>query len=199
VDRNELVARVRSQIRRKRFTSRLRDSVNASIELAVTDALTGLHNRRYLDNHMAALFDESAMRARPMSVLILDIDRFKLINDTHGHDAGDEVLREFAARVKANTRIVDIVARFGGEEIVVAVPDTALDGASAIAERIRERIEAEPFPVHRGTRQIRLTVSIGVASRRAGDPSCMDMLKRADEALYQAKDSGRNRVVAAAA
>ena len=199
VDRNELVARVRSQVRRKRFTARLRDSVNASMELAVTDPLTGLHNRRYLDNHMAALFDESAMRARPMSVLILDIDRFKLINDTHGHDAGDEVLREFATRVKANTRIVDIVARFGGEEIVVAVPDTALEGASAIAERIRERIEAEPFPVHRGTRQIQLTVSIGVASRRAGDPSCMEMLKRADEALYRAKDRGRNCVVSAAA
>jgi two-component system cell cycle response regulator len=199
VDRNELVARVRTQVRRKRFGERLRESVQASMELAVTDALTGLHNRRYLDSHLAALFDEASLRGRQLAVLVLDVDRFKSVNDTWGHDAGDEVLREFAARIRANTRGIDVVARFGGEEIVVVMPDTALDGGQLVAERIRERVECEPFSIHRGTRTLTITVSIGVSSRQAGDQSASEVLKRADAALYRAKTDGRNRVVAAAA
>jgi two-component system cell cycle response regulator len=199
VDRNELVARVRTQVRRKRFGERLRESVQASLELAVTDALTGLHNRRYLDSHIAALFADSVARGRQLSMLLLDIDRFKSINDTYGHDAGDEVLREFALRVRAHTRGIDVVARFGGEEIVVLVPDTPLDGARNVAERIREQVETVPFPIHGGARRIAVTVSIGVAARQPGDGSGADILKRADLALYRAKDEGRNRVVAAAA
>jgi two-component system cell cycle response regulator len=199
VDRSELVARVRTQVRRKRFSEKLRDSVQASMELAVTDSLTGLHNRRYLDSHMTTMFDESALRARSLSVLVLDIDKFKGINDTYGHDAGDEVLREFANRVKANTRSFDVVARFGGEEVVVIVPDTHLQGAMAIAERIREEVEAKPFMIQNGRKAIHVTVSIGVAGRRAGDPSAQEMLKRADMALYQAKQEGRNRVIPEAA
>ncbi|HZB38963.1 MAG TPA: diguanylate cyclase, partial [Beijerinckiaceae bacterium] len=168
-------------------------------ELAVTDPLTGLHNRRYLDNHFAALFDEAAARGRQVSVLLLDIDRFKAINDSYGHDAGDEVLREFAKRVRAHTRGIDLLARYGGEEIVVAVPDTALEGAEAVAERIRERIEATVFPIHRGTRAVPVTVSIGVAARQLEDRAAGEMLKRADLALYRAKQEGRNKVIAAAA
>ncbi len=199
VDRNELVARVRTQVRRNRFATRLRDSVHASMEMAVTDALTGLHNRRYLDSHIPALFDQSVLRARPLSVLVLDIDKFKTINDTWGHDAGDEVLKEFAARVKSQTRAIDLVSRTGGEEIVVVVPETAGEGAYAIAERIRQRIEQEPFAIHRGAKRIGVTVSIGVASRVAGEETASALLKRADTALYVAKEQGRNRVVAAAA
>jgi two-component system cell cycle response regulator len=199
VDRNELVARVRTQVRRKRFGEKLRESVQASLELAVTDALTGLHNRRYLDSHIAALFADAVARGRQLSMLLLDIDRFKSINDTHGHDAGDEVLREFALRVRAHTRGIDVVARFGGEEVVVLVPDTPLDGARAVAERIREQVEAVPFPIHGGARRVTVTVSIGVAARQPGDTSGVDILKRADLALYRAKEEGRNRVVVAAA
>jgi two-component system cell cycle response regulator len=199
VDRNELVARVRTQIRRKRFAEKLRESVQSSLELAVTDSLTGLHNRRYLDSHLAAMFNEAVLRGRQVSVLLLDIDRFKLINDTYGHDAGDEVLREFATRVRAHTRGIDVVARFGGEEIVVLVPDTPLDGAGAVAERIRERVENVPFPIRRGAQKVSVTVSIGVAARQVGDGSGNEILKRADLALYQAKQEGRNRVVATAA
>lgn len=199
IDRNEMVARVRTLVRRKRFAERLRDSVHASMEMAVVDPLTGLHNRRYLDSHLAALFDEATIRARPLSVLVLDIDRFKAINDTHGHDAGDEVLKDFAQRVKSCTRGIDVVARFGGEEVVVVVPDTMLEGAAAIGERIRAKVECEPFPIHRGTRAVSVTVSIGVAARQAGDPSAQDMMKRADVALYRAKQTGRNRVISDAA
>jgi two-component system cell cycle response regulator len=198
VDRNELVARVRTQVRRKRFADRLRDSVHASMELAVTDPLTGLHNRRYLDTHLLALFDEAALRARQLSILVLDIDRFKAINDAYGHAAGDEVLKEFAARIRANARAIDVVSRIGGEEVVVVVPDTPLDGAQAVAERIRQRVEAEPFLVQ-GMKRIKVTVSIGVAARQAGDMTAGEVLKRADDALYRAKQGGRNKVVAAAA
>lgn len=199
VDRNELVARVRTQVRRKRFSERLRDSVHASMELAVIDPLTKLHNRRYLDTHLAALFEESALRGLSISVLLLDIDHFKSINDSHGHDAGDEVLREFASRVRALTRGIDVVARFGGEEIVVLMPDTQLEGAHAVAERIRERIGTVPFPIHRGMRAVNVTVSIGVAARKVDDATADALLKRADLALYRAKGEGRDRVVAAAA
>jgi two-component system cell cycle response regulator len=199
VDRNELVARVRTQVKRKRFAERLRDSLHASMELAVTDPLTKLHNRRYLDTHLVALFEESALQGLPVSVLLLDIDRFKSINDSYGHDAGDEVLREFAGRVRALTRGIDVVARFGGEEIVVLMPDTQLEGAHAVAERIRQQIGAVPFSIHRGTRAIHVTVSIGVAARKAEDTAADALLKRADLALYRAKGEGRDRVVATAA
>lgn len=199
VDRNELVARVRTQVRRRRFSEVLRGAVNASMELAITDGLTGLHNRRYLDSHLGALFEESKLRQRPVSALILDIDRFKTINDTYGHDAGDEVLRAFAERIRTHTRGIDIVARYGGEEIVIILPDADVEGAHLIAERIRERIEATPFLIQRETRNVTVTVSIGVSARRAGDTSAADMLKRADVALYRAKDFGRNRVEAEAA
>ncbi|NEU13726.1 PleD family two-component system response regulator [Methylobacterium sp. BTF04] len=199
VDRNELVARVRTQVRRRRFSDTLRGAVQASMELAITDGLTGLHNRRYLDSHLGALFDEAALRNRPVAALMLDIDRFKTINDTYGHEAGDEVLRAFAERIRTHTRGIDIVARYGGEEIVIILPDAEADGAYTIAERIRERIEATPFSIQRDTRTVTVTVSIGVAWRRAEDAGAADMLKRADLALYRAKSSGRNRVEAAAA
>jgi two-component system, cell cycle response regulator len=199
VDRNELLARVRTQVRRKRFSQRLRESVQASMELAVTDGLTGLYNRRYLDNQLAAMFDDSVRRGRHLSVLVLDIDKFKPINDTYGHDAGDEVLREFATRIRSQTRGIDVVARYGGEEIVVVVPDTDLDVAQIVAERIRECVENEAFGIHQATRSVKVTVSIGVASRLPGDTLASAVLKRADVALYRAKELGRNQVVAAAA
>ncbi|MCJ2074970.1 PleD family two-component system response regulator [Methylobacterium sp. E-016] len=199
IDRNELVARVRTQIRRKRFSEVLRSAVQASMEMAVTDGLTGLHNRRYLDNHLAGLFSDPRLRERQVAGLILDIDHFKAINDTHGHEAGDEVLRTFADRVRLHTRTIDIVARYGGEEVVIILPDAGLAEAHAIAERIRERIEGMPFSIHRDTRSVPVTVSIGVATRQPEDVGPGEMLKRADLALYRAKALGRNRVEAQAA
>jgi two-component system, cell cycle response regulator len=199
IDRNELVARVKTQVRRKRFSEKLRESLQSSMEMAVTDTLTGLHNRRYLDSHFSALFDEALERGRHLSVLVLDIDRFKSVNDGFGHDAGDEVLKEFASRIRAHTRGIDVVARFGGEEVVVVVPETPLEGGRAVAERIRARVEATPFIIHRGQRSLPVTVSIGVAAREAGDATALDVLRRADAALYTAKREGRNRVVATAA
>lgn len=199
IDRNELLARVRTQVRRKRFTERLRDSVQSSMEMAVMDQLTGLHNRRFMDSRMTAMFNESALRARSLSMLVLDVDHFKSVNDSWGHDAGDEVLREFADRIRACTRGIDLVARMGGEEVVVVLPDTTADAAFAVAERIRERVESTGFAIQSSARSIAVTVSIGVACRRAGDASPAEMMKRADDALYRAKAAGRNRVMLAAA
>ncbi|MGN6095289.1 MAG: PleD family two-component system response regulator [Bosea sp. (in: a-proteobacteria)] len=197
IDRNELLARVRTQIRRKRFTDRLRDSLQSSMEMAVLDQLTGLHNRRFMDTRLVAMLDESALRARALSVLVLDVDHFKAVNDSWGHDAGDEVLKEFADRVRACTRGIDLVARMGGEEVVVVLPDTGPKAAYAVAERIREKVENTPFAIYANSRDITVTVSIGVASRKAGDASSADIMKRADDALYRAKAGGRNRVIAA--
>jgi two-component system cell cycle response regulator len=197
VDRNELLARVRTQVRRKRFTERLRESVQSSMEMAVMDQLTGLHNRRYMDTRLSAMFDESALRARSLALLVLDVDHFKVVNDSWGHEAGDEVLREFADRVRACTRGIDLVARMGGEEVVVVLPDTALEAAYAVAERIRLHVDSTRFSILKNSQMIPITVSIGVASRRAGDESPADMMKRADDALYRAKAAGRNRVIAA--
>jgi two-component system cell cycle response regulator len=199
IDRNELAARVRTQIKRKRYADRLRDNVQLSLELAVTDTLTGLHNRRYFETHAAAALEHALQRNRPLSLLILDIDHFKAINDSWGHTAGDEVLREFAHRIRKNLRGVDLPCRIGGEEFVVVMPDTDMGVAAAVAERVRRKIEREYFTVENGARAINVTVSIGAASLSPADDSLPALLKRADQALYRAKRDGRNRVVADAA
>jgi two-component system cell cycle response regulator len=199
IDRNELLARVRTQIRRKRFSYRLRDSVQLTVEMAITDSLTGLNNRRYFERHLATMVEQSASRDRPFSLLVVDIDHFKAVNDTYGHDVGDEVLREFAQRLRRTVRGIDLACRFGGEEFVIAMPDTEPGLARVVAERIRARIAAEPFAIGAGTRRIGVTASIGVASRDGRDDTAQAIVKRADEALYRAKRDGRNRVVDAAA
>jgi two-component system cell cycle response regulator len=199
IDRNELMARVRTQIRRKRYTERLRDNVQMSIEAAITDALTGLHNRRYMETHLATLVEQAHARGKPLTVLVLDIDFFKAVNDTHGHDAGDDVLREFAVRLKKSIRGIDLACRLGGEEFVVVMPDTDMAVATMVAERLRRRIASEPFPIHKGERKVEVTISIGLAAVAGPDDSAANVLKRADQALYRAKRDGRNRVVADAA
>lgn len=199
VDANELVARSLTQIRRKRYNDRLRASVKQTIELAVTDPLTGLYNRRYLDNHLNVLFNRSMARGRPLSVLITDIDRFKHVNDTYGHDGGDEVLREFSNRVRSTIRGADLACRYGGEEFVVVMPDTSPEIAAAVAERLRAAIESAPFMLKHSGEALNVTASFGIASRIASVLTPGQLMKQADLALYEAKNTGRNRVVAAAA
>lgn len=199
LDCHELLARLRTQVRRKRYNDHLRTSVTETIEMAVTDALTGLHNRRYLDSHLKTLFDRAVARNRPLSVMMTDLDRFKSINDTFGHDGGDDVLREFAARLRKNVRGIDLACRFGGEEFVVVMPDTDAAIAKMVAERVRAEIERTPFAVGVDGRTVNVTISIGVASLRHGADGIEDLMKRADVALYEAKSNGRNRVVARAA
>jgi two-component system cell cycle response regulator len=199
VDRNELLARARTQVRRRRYTDRLRDTVQQSLEMAITDGLTGLHNRRYLENHLAVMLDQAAVRGRPVSLMLIDVDFFKAVNDSFGHTAGDDVLREFALRLRSNVRGIDLTCRYGGEEFVVAMPDTDLKIAQMVAERLRQRIESEPFAILGGTRSIDVTISVGIATRENVVDDVPTLLRRADEAVYRAKREGRNRVVYVAA
>ncbi len=194
VERNELSARVRTQIRRHRYAMELRQSVTATMQLAVVDELTGLYNRRYFDRHLALMLEKAQEQERDMAVMMLDIDYFKAVNDTHGHDAGDAVLREFAARLQRNIRGVDLACRFGGEEFVVLMPDTDYAQAQNVAERVRQAVADFPFVA--GTKKpLPVTVSVGVALNESHADVPETMLKRADIALYAAKSQGRNRVV----
>lgn len=197
-DVNELRARVRTQLRRKQYADRLRDLLSNAMELALTDSLTGLHNRRYLDSHLSSLAERAAVDGKSVALLIFDIDFLKAINDTHGHEAGDDVLREFAGRLKRGVRGIDLVARLGGEEFVVVMPESNAAEASVIAERLRYEVEREAF-TSRGGEALSVTVSIGLAEFRGESDSVDALVKRADQALYSAKNCGRNRVVAAAA
>ena len=194
VERNELAARVRTQIRRQRYAMELRESVNNTLALAVTDALTGLYNRRYFERHLNLMLGKAQEQERDMAVMILDIDYFKAVNDMHGHDAGDAVLREFATRLKRNIRGVDLACRFGGEEFVVLMPDTDPGQAEAVAERVRQAVAERPFDVGQ-PRPLTVTISIGVALNETLTDTPESILKRADVALYRAKREGRNRVI----
>ena len=198
IDVNELRARVRTQLRRKLYADRLRDRLSDAMELALTDSLTGLHNRRYLDSHLKSLTERASIDGKSVALLIFDIDFFKGVNDSYGHEAGDDVLREFAERLKRGVRGIDLVARMGGEEFVVVMPETDAAYASVIAERLRRDVEREVFATRSGE-ALKVTVSIGVAEFRGAADSVDALIKRADQALYAAKRRGRNRVVADAA
>ena len=199
VDKNELVARVRTQLRKKRYADRLRHNVQLSLEMAITDQLTGLHNRRYMSRHLDNLVETAKKTGKPIAFVIMDIDYFKAVNDTYGHDIGDEVLKEFAGRIAANVRGIDLACRYGGEEFVVVMPDTDVNFALQVSERLRKSIETTPFPISRDPKKLNLTISIGIAGSEGESDSAGALLHRADQALYRAKRTGRNKVVADAA
>jgi two-component system, cell cycle response regulator len=195
LDRNELVARVRTQVRRRRYQDRLRANYEQSLSMALTDSLTGVFNRRYVSAHLPRLLERAVDSNKPVSVLMFDIDHFKVVNDTYGHDVGDDVLKEVANRASRNLRTFDLVARMGGEEFLVILPDTDGEAAALVAERLRERIGDKMFQVNHQVGELSVTVSIGFTiGGRPGDTADM-LIKRADDALYQAKRTGRNRVV----
>ncbi len=196
MDRNELLARTRTQIRRRRYQERLRANYQNSLAMALTDSLTGLYNRRYLVAHAARLVERTRAAAKPLAVLLIDIDHFKSVNDNHGHAVGDEVLRQVAERMSVSIRNVDLLARFGGEEFVVLMPDTRIDLAQRVARRLHESIANTPFETSAG--RLRVTISLGVTEAMGSEETVDSLLKRADDALYEAKHQGRNRLVVAA-
>ena len=199
VDAEELSARVRTQIKRKRYTDFLKEKLDYSLEMAVTDALTGLHNRRYMAGQLQAMVARTAQGGEGVALLVLDIDHFKSVNDGFGHDAGDEVLQEFAVRLATNVRAIDLPCRQGGEEFVVVMPGSSLEDAARVADRIRRDIAGTPFPVLGGRELLNLTVSIGVAATTGAGDTPEALIKRADEGVYEAKAKGRNTVIARAA
>jgi diguanylate cyclase (GGDEF)-like protein len=162
--------------------------------MAQTDSLTGLDNRRYLEERLEEMFGHSRRLKEPLGVVLCDLDRFKSVNDTFGHQAGDAVLKQLAQILKQEAREIDRVGRYGGEEFMLLLPGTVLDAAVTFAERVRKAVEAHTFTFDGGTLQ--RTMSCGVAAwphPRIED--CDALVKAADDALYVAKETGRNRVI----
>lgn len=168
---------------------------------SITDPLTGLFNRRYLDRRIVEEFQRAMRFEQPFSIFLLDIDHFKNLNDTYGHQVGDMALKKLGHLITESVREVDVAIRYGGEEIMVILPNTRIENAFELAERLRKQIE-ETIMVAANSRKeqpaIHLTVSIGVSEYQFSDgwDNAQKVLQRADKALYQAKDQGRNRVVA---
>jgi diguanylate cyclase (GGDEF)-like protein len=197
----ELKARVRSMLRIKRLQEELEERERQLLEanerlrhMSRTDGLTGLENRRSIERQLDKMYAHGERLSEPLSCVMCDIDRFKSVNDEHGHQAGDAVLKQFAAILKRAAREIDVVGRYGGEEFIVLLPGTVLDAAVTFAERVRKEVESHTFVFDGGT--IRRTVSFGVA----GWPHpriqiCEGLVRAADEALYVAKETGRNRVI----
>lgn len=184
---NEELAETQRQL--LRANRELKNNEATIRELMQTDPLTGVGNRRRLDETLAAEVERSQRHERLLCLLMVDVDHFKDVNDHHGHAMGDEVLKRLAMLLRECCRQSDLVARFGGEEFVVLLPDTSLESAVACAERIRQQLESQPLVGQVG----RVTASFGVAMR-AVDEDGGALLRRADQALYRSKKEGRNRV-----
>ena len=167
IDRNELLARVKTNIRQKRYADRLRQSVQQSIEMALFDALTGLNNRRFLERRLPAMIETARQRGAALTMMVLDIDHFKRVNDTYGHDVGDLVLKGFAAQLQDIVRGGDLLCRLGGEEFVVVMPDVDASQAARIAERARQTTESRAFSNQRRDR-LRFDYGLDRARRMAG-------------------------------
>lgn len=195
IDSNEVIARVKIQIRRKKYQDALFAKGKQSLDMAVKDGLTNIFNRRYFDIHMGKMLENAIGTGKPISLMLLDIDHFKHVNDTYGHQSGDEILKQLAVTVTRSIRPTDLFARYGGEEFVVVMPDTSIKNAAIVAERIRRAVDTENFyiPVEPGT--LNKTLSIGVTASEEGD-TVKSILERADKALYHVKHTGRNRVAA---
>lgn len=194
VDFNEMLARAKTQIRRKKYQDALKLNYQESVSMAITDGLTGLYNRHYLDTHLKNMVSSSLEKHKHMSLIIMDMDYFKPVNDTYGHDVGDEILRQLSQVIINETRSSDLVARFGGEEFVVLMPETPFKNAYDVADRIRKMVEYTPFKVSHEVGELNKTISIGLASLNLEGDTAEQLLKRADNALYEAKHGGRNQI-----
>lgn len=192
LEKNELLARVRTQIRRKRFQERLRSTYEISLSMALTDSLTGLYNRRYLEVHLQKLIESNMENKKALAVLMIDIDNFKMVNDTHGHAVGDQILKIFSKRLKHNLRSFDMVARLGGEEFVVVLPDVTPERAYIVSERLRRAIAEKPITCDTDDGCLSITTSIGGSIISDQEYTISEILERADKRLYEAKDAGRN-------
>ncbi len=195
IDPHELQARLRTQIRHKRTYDRLRLSYEKNMTMAITDPLTGVHNRHYMEKNLPRLFDRSKANNKPISVVMLDIDFFKKINDSYGHHVGDQVLQELVRRLNSSMRFFDVVIRMGGEEFALIMPEASYAAAMNAGERLRAAIANTPFTILDPKLELPVTMSVGVAGSDEGQESLEILLRKADAALYKAKETGRNKVV----
>ena len=193
----ELGLRAKALIHQKLLYDRLRNTVRDGLHAAVTDPLTGLFNRRYVQPHLARIAAQAQSTQREFAVMMLDIDHFKSINDRYGHAAGDKVLVEISGRLRENLRSIDLVARIGGEEFMIAMPRTCSDQAQVAADRLRRLVSRTPFSLGPDLPYLTVTVSVGVAIgglTRLDDVQIEAMCHQADAALYVAKNAGRDKV-----
>jgi two-component system, cell cycle response regulator len=191
----ELLARVQAAARVKRLQDELRQRNEDLDRISRTDALTGLRNRRHVEEYLAKLTSLARRNLEPIAVLVIDIDHFKSVNDEHGHEAGDAVLREVAGRMQDSVRLEDMVGRWGGEEFLVVLPNTTDQGAAELAERLRQVVADTPCRLADGD-AVQVTISVGCAASLIDDAGIL--VRSADAAMYEAKQTGRNRVVVAA-
>ena len=197
----ELGARVKSMLRIKRLqeeleqkTNELADANRQLLRVSQTDALTGLANRRHIEERLTEMFEHSSRLNEPLSCVMCDIDKFKSVNDTHGHQAGDAVLRQFAKILQNEAREIDKIGRYGGEEFLLLLPGTVLDAGVTFAERVRKAVAEHTFTFDGGT--LTRTASFGVAGwPHPAIVHSETLVKLADDALYVAKETGRNKVV----
>lgn len=194
IDSNELMARVATQIKRKNYHDELKHNYLESLQSSVTDGLTGLFNRRYFETHIRNMIEGSSFGEDNLALMMLDIDYFKKVNDTYGHQAGDAVLVEMAKILKKTLRLTDVSARYGGEEFIIVLPSTNLEVGINVAERIRKSVLESKFNIPVEPNFIDITISIGVSSFKDGD-NLEALVARADKNLYKAKEHGRNRVI----
>ena len=194
IELQEMHARVNTLLRRKFYADNLRENFNENLEMVVSDPLTGLGNRRYFERAIEPFFEAFENKNEIFSIMVFDIDNFKRVNDILGHDMGDQILKEIATRLVTNMRAVDLVSRYGGEEFMIAMPNTSADAALLAADRVRGLIAGTPIFVD--GQALRITTSAGVAEIHNGE-QLRDIFKRADQALYSAKQAGRNKVLSA--
>jgi diguanylate cyclase (GGDEF)-like protein len=187
------LARVENLLRLKRAHDEMVSSKRRLELLAIRDELTGVYNYRYLQTRLSEEFKRAQRYRHPLACAMIDIDRFKTFNDEHGHDVGDQVLREVSSRISGSLREIDVVARYGGEEFLLVLPNTHFAGALTVADRVWRAVGQKPIPI--GERRHKVTISVGVSLYPSRDIKSKDqLLKAADEALYRAKNEGRDRI-----
>ncbi|MBD3309477.1 response regulator [candidate division KSB3 bacterium] len=194
VSREELIARIKALLRKKDYFDTLITNYEKALHNAITDQLTGLYNHSYFKQFLELEIERSVRQNHPLTLLLLDIDDFKMYNDTLGHLIGDEILRELGQLIRESIRKIDLAARYGGEEFAIILPYTDSANAMTTAERIREMIASYPFIYKKFLASKRLTTSIGIADFQNDITRTEDLIERADKALYKAKHDGKNRV-----
>ncbi|WGQ95807.1 PleD family two-component system response regulator [Rickettsia rickettsii] len=194
IEESELLARIRTQLRRKQYQDNLRNDLEQSVNLAVKDGLTGLFNRRYFDIHLKQIIEKTNKESIKLCLLMCDIDNFKHVNDTYGHQAGDKVLTIVSRILKNTLRVTDLIARFGGEEFTILLTDIDISKAIETAERVRVKIEYMNFHIEDQIEPLKTTISIGVTKYKK-EESIESFIERADKAMYEAKTTGKNKVV----
>lgn len=192
IDNNELIARVKTQLRKKIYIDKLKADLEQNFNLSIKDSLTNIFNRRYFDNHIKLMIESAKQSSKNLSVIMLDIDDFKSVNDIYGHQAGDELLKSISDILIGNLRVTDLVSRYGGDEFVILIPDLSISDVLKICERLKSKIEKTNFNIPGQSAIIKKTISMGVAEYK--NQSVKQFIEEADKALYNSKGAGKNQV-----